>query len=233
MKISGFGPRELCEFAKSLGYIEAAEPLEDLFVLDSPKEKYRQLVFPNSKMDSSFEEMAWIAIEKIAKSQGITPSKILLAISENKDDVFSLRYFSDEEEIDSLPLEEAIEVLQATKKLILSSACSVVNPVLFHSKLSRKPVDDFWSGMRLRHTQIGSFTLRVSNPVFRPTGLQVFNSTLSFDPYFGRKAFRLLQESAMEVVENLENNEPDRLFKRYKNMTNPQISFNFLDALVE
>lgn len=62
-------PLEIRDYAVSLGWQLVKEAIKDgLFVLNSPSEKYKQLIFPIEPNASDYESMAELSIRKIAET---------------------------------------------------------------------------------------------------------------------------------------------------------------------
>lgn len=234
MKALSISPQELYRFAISLGYKHVLEAEKDgLFVLNSQGGTYRQLIFPINRFDPNFEEMLDISLSKLAKNLDIQIEHLITLLSESNDDILSVRYFSESAELDTLQLDEAIDALNATKQLILSAACSLDHPQLYYPKLSRNKVDSFFSKVRLRHTQHGSFVIRVSNPLQSQPHATYLKQSSSSDALFGRESFERVEDATSEIVDHLQKNNLETLYLRQKKMSKPIISYNFLNALVE
>ncbi len=154
-------------------------------------------------------------------------------IREVNDDVISFRYYSDYKLVNSLSFQETLETIESTKQMILTAGSSVINPVLFHKRLSRGEAVDLLKSTRFRHTQEGSFILKISCPV-RLESIPTPNlfGDDSAKP-LSRRAFELINQASSEIVTAIEENKFRWNYLNLKEKdTKPVISYNLCDALI-
>jgi len=221
---------DIRDYAISQKWILVKEALNDgLFVLNSPNNDSMQLVFPKDESASFFEEMAQIALNKLAKIYNFSFQKMIEEIREVNDDVICLRYFSENKNVNSISFEEAFCAIEATRQMLLSAASSVVAPALFHPKLNRTEAQDLIKKTRFRHTEEGSFTLKISHPCeIISTNNNLFNQ---YEKPFSRSAFEIMNNSAVKISNAIVSDDISTLFREEKNNSKPIISYNFCDSL--
>ncbi|HEY9116211.1 MAG TPA: hypothetical protein VIN11_00210 [Roseivirga sp.] len=227
-------PLEIRDYAISLGWVLVREALKDgLFVLNSPRKDYKQLIFPIEYESRDFNSMGELAIMKLAEYHNKPFLYVLEDIREVNEDVISLRYYSENKIVNSLSFQETIESVEATKQMILAAGSSVVNPVLYHKRLSRTEATDLLKQTRFRHTQEGSFILRISCPIHlesQPNPL-LFDEGGVIKP-ISRRAFELISNASNEIITAVEQDSFDELLESQTQSESPIISYNFCDSLV-
>lgn len=229
-----FSAIALRDYGKSLGWKLVPEALKDqLFVLNSPKEDFTQLVFPVDETESKFKEMAYSSLLGLVEFTGKSPQLLADEIREVNEDVICFRFYSENKVVNSLPFEEAIEAIESAKQLILAAGSSVVNPSLFHPKLNRSEPKELLKKTRFRHTHEGSFILRVSCPF---EGV-IDNQTALFDQDthripFSRKAFALMNVATEKIHEVVQADTIANWVEEERRSDSPIISYNFCDALL-
>lgn len=222
---------EIRDFARSLGWNIVREAvLDGLFVLNSPDKDGTQLIFPKETSDDKFDEAATVTINRLAEFYKTDYIRILECIREVYDDVFYLRYYSDVKNINFLLFENALKTIEAARQIILSAASSVVHPSIYHPKLTRTEPLELIRKTKFRHTQEGSFVLKISCPIeLQSGGVHLFGEDYSTP--FGRKTFSLINESALELLNTIESNNEERFIEEQLKSENPIISYNFCDAM--
>lgn len=223
---------EIRDYAISQGWALVKEALKDgLFVLNSPTNDFTQLIFPKDDSISEYQEMAMVSIRRLTEFYKLPLNKVVEDIREVNDDVIALRYFSDSKTVNSISFQEALDSIDATKQMLLSAASTVVNPVTFHPKLNRTEAQDLIKKARFRHTEEGSFILKVSIP-FELTHAPVpslFGETI--ETPFSRKAIEVVSKSSNILLDTIDSDSINDLYKIQSADEHPLISYNFCDAV--
>jgi len=226
-------PIEIRDYAISYGWTLVKDAInEGLFVLNSPNMDFKQLMFPIEPSDPNFKDLAELSISKLAGLQNQTAFQVIEAIRDVNEDVVSLRYYSEHKAVNSISFQEALGSIEATKQMLLAAGCSIVNPVLYHKRLGRTEALEFLKKTRFRHTQEGSFILKVSCPIQLEAPL--LSETLLNDSAkpMSRKAFELINMSAIKVLHAIERDDFDALWEEQAHAEQPILSYNFCDSLV-
>ncbi len=227
---------EIRDYAQSLHWTIVREALADgLFVLNSPSKDGTQLIFPKDTENSSFAELAKIALERLSEFRRVDFNQLLEDIREVNDDVVCLRYFSHTKIVNSLSFEEAFQTIAAARQMLLSAASSVVNPVVYHPKLNRTEPQDLIKKTKFRHTQEGSFILKIAIPFERHLAKNSLFDGLEGMPVeksIGRKTVELISASSNEILGSIESNTMEALYRSQVESERPIVSFNFCDSLL-
>ncbi|MBL7739609.1 MAG: hypothetical protein JNK14_10340 [Chitinophagaceae bacterium] len=233
MKELDITPIGLRDYAISLGWTIVAEAIRDgLFVLNSPNQAYKQLVFPKDPVDFSKSEAVHIALSKLAHSINLSEFSVIERIREVNEDVITLRYYSENKSINSLSFQEAIDAIEGTKDMLLAAASTVVSPKTYHPRLSRNEAVDLIKKTKFRHTEEGSFVLKISCPIemdITPT-INLFGETQNLP--FTRQTFSLVNLAANELINSIETNTQEEFVSIQKQSDNPIISYNFCDSII-
>lgn len=234
MKTIDVTPLEIRDYALSYGWTLVKDAIkEGLFVLNSPNQDFKQLMFPIEPNSKDFNSLAELAISKIALLIQKSNFHILEEIREVNDDVISLRYYSDNKTVNSLSFQEALESIEATKQMILAAGSSIVNPVLYHKRLARLEATELLKKTRFRHTEEGSFILKISCPIQLEAAPapNLFGEDNMSKP-FSRKAFELINSGAIKLLNTVEEDSFSQLLEEQIQADNPIISYNLCDSLV-
>lgn len=223
---------EIRDYAICQGWKLVKEALKDgLFVLNSPADDFTQLIFPKDDSAPEYQEMAAIALNRLSKFHRIHVHKLAEEIREVNDDVIALRYFSDNKTVNSISFQEALDSIDATRQMLLAAASSAVNPVIFHPKLNRTEAQDLVKKARFRHTEEGSFILKISIPseLTLPQNNSPFEAPL--EKPFSRQAIEIINKSSVSLVENIESDTIGELYESQVQSASPFLSYNFCDAV--
>jgi len=227
-------PLEIKDFAISHGWILVKEALNDgLYVLNSPGDDGTQIVVPKNDNDSKFDELASNSIRWLSQFLSQPKNRVIEEIREVNDDVISLRYYSDSKKVNSISFEEALDAIESTRQLILAAASTVVSPKLYHPKMIRTEPLELIKKTRFRHTEEGSFILKVSCPVeleATQTGY-LFEDGPNYNSPLSRKSFEIINNSAIRIINSIEGDSLTQLYEEEAQSQSPQISYNLCDAI--
>ncbi|KAA2241791.1 hypothetical protein F0L74_18160 [Chitinophaga agrisoli] len=224
---------EIRDYAQSLGWQLIREALKDgLFVLNSPNGDNTQLIFSKDSDVPHYPEMALQTLKRLSDYYRKNLTEVAEEIREVNDDVISLRYYSESKVVNSISFEEAFEAIAATRQMLLSAASSVVNPKTYHPKLNRTEPQELIKKTKFRHTQEGSFIIKVSIP-FEPVNmLDKLFPDQSTKP-MGRQTVELISTASKEIIETIDSNTIAGLYQRQSASERPIISYNFCDSLLK
>jgi hypothetical protein len=225
-------PIEIKDFAASFGWTLVRDALDEgLFVLNSPNKDNTQLILPKDEESPFFEEMANVSLEWLSKFLNKPIMKVIEEIREVNDDVISLRYHSESKKVNSISFEEALDAIESTRQMLLSAASSIVSPKLYHPKLIRTEPLSLVKKARFRHTEEGSFILKISCPVdleINPNPGLFGNDLIK---PLSRKTFELINSSSTKILKAIEDDSMSDLYQKERNSDRPELSYNFCDSL--
>jgi hypothetical protein len=227
---------EIRDYAQSMGWELIREALKDgLFVLNSPNRDNTQLIFPKDSGATEYPEMAFIGLKRLSDYYRKNLIEVAEEIREVNDDVISLRYYSESKIVNSISFEEAFEAIAATRQMILSAASSIVNPTIYHPKLNRTEPQELIKRTKFRHTQEGSFIIKIAIPFEPIKGPEKLFSVLpdQSEKPIGRQTMELISVASKEIIETIDSNTISQLYQQQIMLEKPIISYNFCDSLLK
>jgi hypothetical protein len=223
-------PTDLRDFAKSLGWQLLPEAVADgLYVLSNPNYHLRQLVFPLNSDAPDYADAVEISLTKLSELSGSSLEAILAAVNEVKDDTLRLRIVDSRHQQSFIPLLYAASAINGAKDLFLSAACSVLKPQFHHPRLSRSEALQLVDKSKFRHTENGSFVLKVSSPV---NALEYQGTLFNEDMPFARQTTLTINQALAELVTAIQADTLLQLIDNIKENPKPKISSNLCKAIV-
>jgi len=231
---SDITPTDLRDYMKFRGWLQVTEALADGEFLFNHPDSSRQIYFPVHREVSGFEEALQVALEKLASLQSIETWLLVKHIEESRDDTVSFRVMRSSMSERSIPLVFAYSMLQGAENLLLSAAHTVLKPQYYHPRLNRNEAKKFLEASRFRHTEPGSFVLKIScplNALDEPSGNQLQLIECEKNAPFVRKAMVILNKSISSVIAAIEADTLEALVENEKQSTSPSISYNLCNAI--
>ena len=116
------------------------------------------------------------------------------------------------------------------QEMLLSAACTVINPQIHHPRLSKSEAQELLNKSFFRHTEKGSFVLKVSSPV---------NAMEHQESLFGeantpfvRQTTLVMNTGLYKLVEAIERDTLQSLVDEMKVSVHPEISSNLCKAII-
>ena len=209
-----------------------------------PDSALDQLIIPlDPAIDDYGQSMAEV-IARLAQRASVSEIQILDDLLISACDVLRFRLDEPESQGGSIPLEQGISFLAAAERVLLSAACSVIQPQVFHPRLSRAEAEQLVKACRMEQTERGSFTLKIacpldavdlepdsdkSTPLFdkiaepEPTGRSVKEP-------FARQVTRFLMRSVDRMSKAIDADKTDTLLVHKAG--EPVLSANLCEALL-
>ncbi len=125
--------------------------------------------------------------EQVGRIEGRSTSSVLTDLSLAQSDLVRLRLPGVDED-NTVKLADGVAVLEEAKGLLLAAACSADRPQRMYRAGRNKKASDYLDGVRLGHTEPGSYVINLLSPVAPSLG---DGEALSADP-FERKVVRRL-----------------------------------------
>jgi hypothetical protein len=222
-------PTDLRDYAKSFGWQLLDKALADeLYVLSHPQYPKRQLVFPINTEVLDYEDSIEISIHKLSEITHKPIAVIFSEISELKDDTLKFRILDTRNENSFIPLSYAVTAINGAKELFLSAACNVLKPQMHHPRLSKIEAWQFLEASRFRHTETGSFVLKVSSPV---KSLEFQGNLYDKTIPFVRQATLAINHGLTKLVTAIQSDTLTKLIDEIKKSEKPLISSNLCKAI--
>lgn len=221
---------DLRDYTKLLGWNFLTEAIKDkLYVASNPLFTKRQINFPIETTAPDYAEAIEITISKIAELQGKSMALVLAEIQELKDDTLRFKVIDTRNEQSFIPLSYAVSAINGAKELFVSAACSVLKPQAHHPRMNRSEALELIEKSRFRHTEKGSFILKVSSPL---KGVDIQGTLFSDDTMpFVRQTTLTINKGLNDLVMAIQADTLTSLVDEIKQGTNPYISSNLCKAI--
>ncbi len=222
-------PTDLRDFLKSRGWCLIDAAIKDgLYALSNDQYKRRQLIFPIDDSAVDYADCVETVISKLIDMENISFRTLMAELSEMKDDAIGFRIVDHRNETAFIPLNYAVKAINGAKDMLLSAACSVLKPQIYHPKMNRREALQLIDKSRFRHTETGSFIINVSTPVkAMDLKADVFQNTP-----FVRQATLIINNAASQLVEAIQTDRMEQLIATVKEESTPFLSSNICKALI-
>jgi hypothetical protein len=195
-------PQNLRVYALATGWARAGIVGRSFAVFSHPDDDLDQVLVPLNVFAPDYGRRIGDAVQVLAEREKRPAQEVLRDLLQADADVLRFRIVSSEASRGTLPLEEAIDLLDGAKQALLAAACSVVAPNRrHHPRLSRAEAQDMLAACRMGQTERGSFTVTVSCPIQAVEG----EAEDSEGAPFVRKATQVLMSSAQRLLSSIDD----------------------------
>jgi len=203
---------------------------ERLYVLYHPHFKGRQLMFPMDLAAPDYAESVSLALEKLAEISSVPMEVIFSNLGDLRSDAIRFRLYADQDFSASLPLPFASTALEAAQKSLMASACSVLRPRCHHPRLALSEATQLVNAARFRHTEAGSFVLKVVCPIDAvDAGSALIPDEVNAP--FARRTVLNLRSGLKDLVRAIEEDTLDQLVSTAKTSPASSLSSNLCEAI--
>jgi hypothetical protein len=216
-------PRAIRNYAAALGWLHGPGINGSISVYHQPDSDLHQLIVPLDESFDDYGESVAEAIRKLAAFEHRPPIEVLNHVLLPPSDVFRFSETGPGTDAGTLPFQQAVDFLDGTRTMLLSTAHSTLKPRAYHPRLSRVEAQQFVRNCRLGQTERGSFAFTVACP------LEFMPGTQSGPVPYGRQVTHAMVDSLEGIVKEIEDNRVGDLADRTKY---PQLSANFLEAML-
>jgi hypothetical protein len=134
-----------------------------------------------------------------------------------------------------LPLNYAVRAVNGVENSLRAAACSEVHRQPFHPKMKRVEAQKLIEAAQMRHTETGSFVLKVACPIDAipsdDANLSGQQSLFKPSPPFVRRAILGMNEAVRSLVYGLETDSLEKLVEDSKKDGSSPLSANLCDGL--
>jgi hypothetical protein len=229
--IPSISPTDLRDYLKGRGWAMVPEAIRDrLYVLNHPRLQGRQLVFPMDVAAPDYTESIALALEKLAGIDSVSMESMLSNLGDLRSDAIRFRLYGDQDFSGSLPLPFASTALEAAQKSLMASACSVLRPRPHHPRLALSEAQQLVNAARFRHTETGSFVLKVACPI---DAVDVSAALIpdEVDAPFARRTVLNLKRALHGLVTAIEADTLSELVAEAKREAASPLSSNLCEAI--
>lgn len=224
-------PTDLRDYAKVRGWIPVPEAIQDrLFVLKSPKDQYRQVIVPMDTDRPDFDDALRIAITRLAEVEGRGFGMVEASLMEAGSDTWRFGVTTMRHAEDGLPLSYAARAVKGVENAFRAAACSEVQRQAFHPKMNRAEAQKLIQAAQMRHTESGSFVLKVACPIdaIQSEDVDEKGSRLPFV----RRAMLGMSDAVHRLISALEADTLEKLVEEAKVEGTSPLSANLCEGLL-
>ncbi len=189
---------------------------------------FNQLIVPTDESVIDYGRRVRDIVQNLSEFESRPQIEVLNDLINPDADILRYRVASRATGRGSIPLIEGIRLLEGAKRSILSAACSVVNPVAHHPRMSRTEAQQLLEACQLGQTERSSYAVSVSCPLRAVEGDEPL---LPGAEPFMRRTVATLMRSASRVVTAIEADSVPDVFRPAANQ--PVVSANLCDAILQ
>lgn len=197
-------------------------------------DQFYQITIPASRAFSDYDFSIRRVIQTLSETEGKSEEQLILELLNPMSDILRVRHISNEVENGSILFEDAINLYENAKKLLLDATLDVYNFKRIHKGRPPEEVQQFINKCRYGQTEIGSYVISLVCPfVSIDSSRQVQQLTLFSDEEVAaysltRKATSKVIQSINTIKQTIDNGED--LSELIEN-TEQKISVSFVEAL--
>jgi hypothetical protein len=172
-----------------------------------PEQHLRQLQIPMDAEDANFTDAMLDVVQRIAELERRSIDAVLADLQWPDADILRVRVASRDAESGQLSLAADVMLREGARRALLASACSVINPVAVHPRMSRGEADVMLAACRAGQTEVGSYVLKIICPLHAvPRELELPDATP-----FTRKVTTHLMRATADLVDSIEHSRVEDL----------------------
>ena len=227
---------DVSKYLHALSWVEMPTKRKSVKIFQLERNnKFCQIDLPASRDLSDYNAAMYRAIQYIADSIHKSVEQVILELLNPLSDVIRLRVNEPDIVTGSIFIDDAINLYDNAKKLLIATVMDVVHPQLFHFGRPGNTLVDFVNNCKFGQTEIGSYVVSIVCPISKLDKNQVVQLSLFSEEEEGaysltRKMINKLITSVDRVKKAIGDGNLDDVIYRDAD-TESCISANFLDAL--
>jgi hypothetical protein len=226
-KLARLVPRDVQGYVRTHGWQQFKQSGR-LMVFNRPEpDRLDQVLVPVDSARPDFSDRMGEVVEKLASFEARPPSVVVTDLLNYDADVLRYRVASQRAERGTLPLGQALDLLNGAKQTLLAAAHSALLPLKHHPKLSRTEAVQLLDACQLNQTEQRSFVVAISCPM-RALDIDEAGLLPGHAP-FARRTTALLTRALTSLDRAIEQ---DRI-SSVVDEENPIVSANLCAALLK
>lgn len=220
------------KYLRDLGWKEIITKRKNVKVFQLVNDEFYQVDVPTSHDFSDYNFAMYKVVETIAHTVNKTIEQVILELLNPLADILKFRIAGKETEYGSILVEDALNLYDNAKKLILATAMDILAPKPFHIGRPDSQALELVSRCRFGQTEIGSYVVSVVCPFIdmrngKVQQLSLFNLEDECANSLTRKVTRKLISSLRTIKEAIDSG----CLVDTVNKDDNNISANFLEAV--
>ena len=237
-EITQINPLEVASYLVSTGWeaIKSRRPHINLFTIEQGGDSY-EITLPLNRDFKDYSTAIHNAVEQIAEVEHLQPTDILGRLITPAADVVKFRRADIHTQNGTIPFDEGIRLFENARRALYVVVCDLLEPKLYHKRLSLKAADAFIERCSFGQTEKGSYVATIVCPFSKadePTmanQLSLFDVIPDYSDSFTRQVTAKLMKSLSQVHIAIEKNQLSDI-QRIDDPANI-ISGNLLEALLD
>ena len=222
-------PTDFRDYAKVRGWIPVPDAIpERLYVLNNPALKFHQIIVPMDMDRPDYDDAVRVAIEQLAEAEQRSFGLVEASLMEAGADTLRFGVSSMRQLEGGLPLSYAVKGVKGVENALRAAACSEVQRQRFHPKMNRVEAQKLIEAAQMRHTESGSFVLKVACPL---DAVPSDTGDLLQAP-FVRRAMLGMNQAMRDLVNALEADTLNTLVEEAKKDGVSPLSSNLCEGLI-
>lgn len=206
-------PVNLVAYAQHTGWRLMPAKMPGIAILERKDPRRLQILVPTDTSFLDYLERVAEVVQYLARWEKRSDRELLSELLHTPSDILRYRIKTSSTEDGFIAFPQALDLLDACKQSLLASACTVIEPKRFYSRLSRRNSDAFLSACRLG-TEKGSFVATVQCPLNAVSEddeeasdkqLALPGVSIEQRPTFARRTVETLMRSTARLVHVLDN----------------------------
>ena len=219
-------PQQVRAYALAKGWTRVAGVNGEIALFNHPNGEFDQLIVPMDHTLDDYSKRLRDVVQNLSEFECRPAAEVIGDLLAPDSDILRYRVISHATAKGSIPLEVGIDLLEGAKRSLLASACTVINPLAHHPRMSRTEAKQLLSACHLGQTERRSFGISLYCPL---RAVEQDQSLLPNADPFTRRAVTTLMKSLSQIVEAIEL---DDLGAVIESKGPPTISANLCDALL-
>ena len=219
--------RETQGYVRTRGWVQA-RPVGRLMVFNRAEAgSLDQVLVPMDAARPDYAERVLDVVEKLSRFEGRPAGRVLVDLLNYDADVLRYRVISSRSERGTLPLTQAIELLNGAKQSLLAAEHSAIRLKRHHPRLNRTDAVQLLDACHMGQTELGSFIVSISCPLHAVDVDQA--GPIGDTRPFARRATSLLGRALAELNSAIEE---DRI-NSVVDQDEPLVSANLCEAILK
>lgn len=224
------------KYLQNRNWIKRTSKRENLTIFYRETPHPMEILLPSDRGFSDYKDLIYSALQKISIAEGRELEQIINDLLLPPADVVRFRVDNKRTEFGLITFSEGFTLLENAKKSLFTTACDLVNPTLYHKRMSYKSAQQFIDSCFLGQTERGSFVASVVCPFInetieeKPAQLSLFNSDQDLVSSFTRRITKRYMKSLSRLKRVIESGDHSAL----EDVNSEDIvSANFIESIVE
>lgn len=236
--IEKINPLTLQQYLMARNWAKRESKKQDIVIFEYEfKQSYYEIRMPITRYFSDYVSALYRAINIIAQVEERPETQIVNDLLLPPADIIRFRVQNKNTEEGLISLSEGFMLLESAKKALLTTACDIIQPELYHKRLAFKGAKQFIDSCMLGQTERGSFIASLVCPIGNQTNNEKYKQLSLFDPpeVLSSSFTRQITQKLMVSIERVKRIIESQDFSQLETITEDvsPISANFLESLVE